>query len=148
MGVLTVRPFAQITREGKPPILMGVQPGDDHTETLDGDTADDRTFSVGAETTVTLWDATVSPVSAMSFLWIEAEASVVIELITDQNAGVGKEVFTITIEPGKPFMLGSNVSYANYTTNFAGGTLDVIDKILCRNLDADDAAEVRVVVAK
>lgn len=147
MGVLTYRPFAQITRDGKPPILMGVQPGDDHVETLNGDTADDRTFSIAAETTKTLWDATVSPVTALSFLWIETDADVMIELITDQNAGVGKEVFTITIEAGKPFVLGSGVSYANYTTNFAGGTLDVIDKILCRNLDTADAAEVRIVVA-
>lgn len=114
--------------------------------TVDGRVSDED-FSVAASTTVTLYDATVDSVSAFDFLWIESDEDVVLEFITDQNNGVGKEVYTVTlIGGGEPFLLGSNVSYANYTTNFAGGTLDVIDKILCRNLGTDTATVRRVVV--
>lgn len=114
--------------------------------TVDG-RASDETFSVAASTTVTLYDATVDAVSDFDFLWIESDEDVVLELITDQNNGVGKQSYTITVVGGgPPEILGSNVSYANYTTNFGGGTLDVIDKILCRNLGTDTATVRRVVV--
>lgn len=110
------------------------------------DAHDDRSFPIAQNTTKTLWDATTSPCADFDFLWIETDVEVIIELITDQNAGVGKEVYTTTLYPGVPFVLANDQSYANYTTNFAGGTLDVIDKILCRNLE-EDTATVRIVVA-
>lgn len=116
------------------------------TKTVDG-IVSDETFSVAASTTVTLYDSTVDSVSAFDFLHVESDEDVMLELITDQNNGVGKEVFTVTVTGGgEPFVLDSNVSYANYTTNFAGGTLDVIDKILCRNLGTETATVRRVVV--
>lgn len=114
--------------------------------TCDGRVSDED-FSVASSTTVTLYDATVDAVSAFDFLWIESDEDVMLELITDQNNGVGKEVYTIeVIGGGPPQIFSSNASYANYTTNFAGGTLDVIDKILCRNLGDDTATVRRVAV--
>lgn len=114
--------------------------------TCGSDAHDDRSFSIAQNTTKTLWDATTSPCADFDFLWIESDVEVIVELITDQNAGVGKEVYTVTLLPGCPLVLGTDQSYANYTTNFAGGTLDVIDKILCRNLE-EDTATVRIFVA-
>ena len=104
-------------------------------------------FSVAANTTVTLYDSTTDACDDFDFLWIDSNEDVILELITDQNNGVGKRSATIEVTGGgPPEILGSDASYANYTTNFAGGTLDVIDKILCRNLGTDTATVRRVVV--
>lgn len=101
---------------------------------------DFNTFAVAAAATATLWDATTSPCADFQFLWIESDLDdAVIELITDQNAGVGTEEFTLKLRRGVPFILAHNVSYANYTTNFAAGTLDVVDKILVKNLASSTA---------
>jgi hypothetical protein len=114
--------------------------------TCGSDAVDDREFSIAQNTTKTLWDATASPCTDFDFLWIESDVEVLLELITDQNNGTGKQSYTATVTPGVPFILASDQSYANYTTNFAAGTLDVIDKILCRNLE-EDTATVRIFVA-
>lgn len=147
MGTVVHNPRTVIRRAGHQPIFLGPDPGDEDAITLADDKVSDDLFTVGAETTVTLWDATASAVSAFSFLWIDTDATVVLELITDQNNGVGKRSATVTVSPESPFVLGSNASYANYTTVFAGGTLDVIDKILVRNNSTTDSAKVRRVVA-
>ncbi len=72
-----------------------------------------------------------------------------VELITDQGADVGTVVSTVQVAGtgttgsyGAGFSLASDTSYANYTTNFAAGTLDVIDKILVKNLSTTQAAKV------
>lgn len=114
--------------------------------TVDG-RASDQTFTVAASTTVTLYDATADACADFDFLWIESDKDVMLELITDQNDGVGKRSATVeVVGGGPPVIRGSDDSYANYTTNFGGGTLDVVDKILCRNLGTETATVRRVVV--
>ena len=147
MGVLTFRSFGVINRVDKPPVTFGAGPGDDTVVTLSSDNVDDRTFVVDTETTKVLWDATSSPVDALEFMWIDTDQEVVVELQTDANNGVGRELYTVTVIPGIPLALGSGQSYANYTVSFGGGTLDVIDKIQVRNLSTTDEAKVRIIVA-
>lgn len=147
MGTVILTSRAVVRREGYQPVFLGADPGDELSLTFDDDKLSDETFVVATETTVTLWDATVSACGDFVFLWIDTDASVVLELITDQNNGVGKRSATVTLVPGVPFELGSDASYANYTTAFAGGTLDVIDKILVRNNSTTDSARVRRLVA-
>ncbi|MBK7363157.1 MAG: hypothetical protein IPJ01_12780 [Micavibrio sp.] len=112
------------------------------------DKCDDSTFSVAAAGgTATLWDASSSACGDFDFLCIETDVEIVLELITDANNGVGREEFTVTVIPDVPFVLASKQSYANYTLAFAAGTLDVIDKITCKNLHATAAATVRRFIA-
>jgi hypothetical protein len=99
-----------------------------------------QTHSIAGSTTVTLFDAT-QDLADFDFLLIRADGELIVELVTDQNAGVGTEQYTVTVnggnntgEFGVPFVLANDQSYANYTINFGGGTLDVIDLIRARNL--------------
>lgn len=91
---------------------------------------------VGATTTLDLWISTASNPATFEFFFIVATGDILIELTTDTNAGVGTELYTIQVDAEAPFILSSDTSYANYTANFGGGTLDVIDRIRVRNAGA------------
>lgn len=102
--------------------------------------------------TTTTWDAWASgaeePLSDFDFLWIESELDgVQVELTIDKGAEVGREVLTITLKKDVPLVLADDAGFANYTVDFAGGTLDVIDQIRIRNPDGTNTANVRLFMA-
>ena len=111
---------------------------------------DRRVYSVAATTTKLVWDAaaTGEPATTFRFVWIRANAEdVFVQLVTDANSGVGDEYYTVELKKNLAFLLGSNASYANYTADFGGGTIDTIDEIWIRNTGSETAT-VEVVVAK
>lgn len=115
-----------------------------------GDNARDALFDVAgsgsSSPVVLLWSAAVDLPASFKFLVVESDQEVVVEFITDDGNDVGEEIFTVTVSPGLPLILGSDQSYANYVVNFGGGTLDVIETIRCKNLGAADA-KVRLLIA-
>lgn len=111
---------------------------------------DRRVYTVDATTTKLAWDsaATGQPATTFRFLWIKANVEdVYVQLVTDANSGVGDEYYTVELKKGLAFILGSQASYANYTADFGGGTIDTIDEIWIRNTGSAEAT-VEVVVAK
>jgi len=116
--------------------------------------ARETTLQIAASSVETLFDASSGPIGDFDFLLIASDRDVVLEFTTDQNDGVGDELYTMTLkgtgtegEYGVPVMLGSDVSIANYTENFGGGTDDVIDRIRAKNEDASNTANVIIIVA-
>lgn len=110
---------------------------------------------VAASTTVKILDLSVDQISAFSYLLLASDQDVMIELVTDDGNEVGERVYTIKLigsgtagTYGAPFQLLSNVSYANYTVNFAAGTLDYIETIRARNLSATTSAKVRLIAVQ
>lgn len=114
-----------------------------------GDDVHSQVFDVGITTTVKLLDVLTEDISAFTFLVIvSTKANVVIELVTDDGAEVGEMLATFVLAANVPFILATDDSYANYTVNFAGGTLDVIETIRVRNLSTTDTAKVRIFTVK
>lgn len=106
-----------------------------------------RTIDVDATTTVTLWTL-ADPIAAFQAVVLVAVGEdLMLELITDSAADVGTELFTMLLAEDVPFVLGGDDSYANYTTNFGGGTLDKIESIRVRNLTSNDASVKMMTVA-
>lgn len=87
--------------------------------------------------------------TSFKFLWIESDLDgVQLELTCDANAGIGRVQMVVYLNADKPFVLCSNASIANYTANFGGGTVDVIDTIRVKNPTGTLAsANVRVFLA-
>ena len=111
---------------------------------------DRRVYEIAAATTKLVWDSAATGQSAttFSFVWIRANAEdVFVQLVTDANGGVGDEYYTIELKKNLAFILGSNASYANYTADFGGGTIDTIDEIWVRNTGGETVT-IEVVVAK
>lgn len=104
-----------------------------------------KTLSTG-----TTWDAwgfsTEEPLSAFQYAFILSDLSgVMIELTTDKAGTYGTQVFTLGLIANVPQTLCSNVSYANYSADFGGGTLSVINRLRINNPSALAAsANVRV----
>lgn len=100
----------------------------------------DRTLTIANGATAVLWDAAAATnVTDFDFLWITSDQNIQIELNTDQNNSIGDEFGTVTVGPNAPLVLASDDSYANYTANFATGTLDVIDRIRAKNSSGSTA---------
>lgn len=107
----------------------------------------DMTKSLAAGATWTPWGGqTPDAVSAFSFLFILSDTTgVQLELMVDRDATYGTRSFCLSLQANKPLILPADDAYANYTTNFAAGTLDVIDKLLLKNPSAaTQTATVRV----
>ena len=94
--------------------------------------------TVAQNTTVNLLDVT-QDLADFDFLFVVSDQDVMLELVTDDDDGVGEEAYTVELKAGIPFLLASDTSYANYTVNFGGGTLDVITTVRARNLGATTA---------
>ena len=136
MATLDLYQFFTVTINGIP-YTMGSMAAPDQI-TLGDETVFWERRSIAASAT---WDAwatgTEEPLTDFDFLCCESNGSdVVIELTTDKGAEVGTEVYTYQLTADVPFILTSDDSYANYTVDFAGGTLDVIDQIRIKNLNA------------
>ncbi len=109
--------------------------------------------TVPALTTVNLFDYS-SDLASFKFLWISSDFDLMMELTTDAAGAYGVQYATqkilgsgIANKYGIANMLGSNVSYGNYTHNFGGGTLAAIDKVLIRNLSSTQAAKCVILAA-
>ena len=66
------------------------------------------------------------------------------ELTIDKGAEVGTVVSTVELKAKKALILNSDGAWANYTVDFAAGTLDVIDQIRIHN--PSGSANVRAVL--
>ncbi len=107
-----------------------------------------QVYQVTAGSTQQILHPVYSAADTFSFLWVRAnQDDVYLELVTDDNASIGTEAYTVLLKKGLAFLLGSDNSYANYTRNFAGGTIDVIDQVNVKNTGSATAT-VEVVVAK
>lgn len=104
-----------------------------------------KTIEVAQNTTKTLFDAT-NDLTEFDMAFVLSDQDVYLEITIDANNGVGDEYIAIKIPADRWFILPSNVGYANYTVNFGGGTLDVIDRLRVRNLGAT-TANVTVIAA-
>lgn len=101
--------------------------------------SDIRRDVVAQNTTKTLLDVTAGPLTDFDFACIVSDQDVHVELICDDDASIGQKELTVKLLANCPFVLSSDVSYANYTANFGGGTLDKITTIRVRNLGATSA---------
>lgn len=87
---------------------------------------------VAAGATTTLF--TTDNLADFNLMVITSTASnVFAELTTDVSGGVGTELATIELSSKVPYILASNRSYANYTANFAGGSVDAIERVRVKN---------------
>lgn len=99
----------------------------------------------------TLWDYQHG-LTDFTFCRIETDVGtaalpVMLELTTDLAAAVQVGYSTVALRSGFPYVLFSSKSYANYTANFAGGTMETIQRFRVKNLNAT-SANVRIWLAK
>jgi hypothetical protein len=95
-------------------------------------------FTVANNATVDLWEPSSGPVGGFEIAVIRPSVDMFLEITVDSNAGVGTELMALKLRAGWPFILSNDIAYANYTVNFGGGTLDVIDRLRVRNLSGGD----------
>lgn len=110
----------------------------------------DNTKSVAVGETWDAWGVEDNdPVSAFEFLWVRSDIDgVLVELTCDKGNNVGVCVFALELKAGIPLRLRGDGAMANYTADFATGTLDVIDRVRIKNPSTNsDAAKVRVFLA-
>jgi len=86
-------------------------------------------------TTVTLWSSTASPLTTFSFLAAWSDGEVELEL-TCNDGDANEAIFTVELQNGIPFMLGSDDS--RYNPGSVSGSADVIDLIRVKNGAATD----------
>jgi hypothetical protein len=113
--------------------------------TCAGGSVHDQTVDLATATTTTLFNTT-EDLADFDFLFITSTQDIYLELTTDLDASVGDEVYTVPVTANVPFVLARDDSYANYTVNFGGGTLDVIQRIRARNVSGSTAT-IRIVAA-
>lgn len=111
----------------------------------------DSTVSIAASTTVVLYDPTLSSVpftttAPLALILLSDTDDVEIEFTTNED-NAAEAIGLITLKAGVPWALGDLAGRFNYTTDAFAGTLDTIDKIRAKNLNADAAARVRMWIA-
>lgn len=140
--------FGELAAGGK--VYRWGVPSQPTSHTVTADNVRDAQFLVEGSgegsPVVLLWTALVDLPASFSLLVLESDQEIVVEFVTDDGGEVGEEVYTVTVSPGIPLILGSDQGYADYTVNFADGTLDVIEAIRAKNLGATDA-NVRLLLA-
>lgn len=117
------------------------------TKTVDG-IVKDETKQIAITSTWDFWKTGAEePLTDFDLLYIVSDLDgVLVELTTDTGADVGKVVYTIELKKNDPLIINEDGSHANYTADFATGTLDMIDEIRIRNPDGATAANVRAVL--
>ena len=105
----------------------------------------DKIFSIAASGgTAKVFDvADNQNLTDFEFLWIVPSVDVLIQLNVDDNNGVGERFFTFRAKANVPFIMSSNVAFANSSDSF-GGTSDFLERINVKN-DGSSAAKVRVI---
>lgn len=111
-------------------------------------TVKDELKAIGTTTTWDFWlTGSEEPLTDWELLYVETDLDgVLVELTTDQDGGVGKVVYTLEVKKDFPLLIVNDGSHANYTADFATGTLDVIDQIRIRNPSGATTANVRAVL--
>ena len=100
-----------------------------------------KTIDLAASGTVTIWDPTVDAgetVQGFEYLFVKSDKDIHVEF-TINEGHASETVFTVKVPAGRWVLLPSDVAY--YNGGFAG-TLDVIDKVRLKELNAV-AAKVR-----
>ena len=104
--------------------------------------------TVGTTTTKTLYESSTDLPATFSLALIACDFDVYLEQIADNDGSIGDEAFAqllrgsgVANKWGIPFIIPKQAAYANYSKNFAGGTVDVITTIRCRNLSSSQIAE-------
>lgn len=108
----------------------------DYQEKTISDPYFDKTWSIPIDTTIDAWgfSGVDESLSDFDYCFIQSDKSgLYAEFTVDNNATYGTEVFALGIGTIIPLILPTNAAYANYTADFAAGTIDVIDKIRLRN---------------
>lgn len=129
--------FGELAVGGK--VYKWGTPSQPTRHSVTGDNVRDSVVAVANAATALLWTALVDIPSSFNLLVLESDQDVVVEFVTDDGNDVGEEAYTVTLKAGWPLTLGADGSYANYTVNFGGGTLDVIETIRCENNSGSDA---------
>jgi hypothetical protein len=112
---------------------------------------EERDYAIADAATQNCWDPgavdTENP-QTFSFLAIWADGAVDVAFHCDDNAGVGKVVFTLRVTEDVPLILGADDSYANVgADNAFSGTLDVIDRIYINNTSGA-TRKVKMIIAE
>lgn len=146
---LSLYSFMSVKLDGRPIEAGSLQ----IPATLQIESVHDQVVSVGTSTTVDIFDV-ADDLADFDFLWVQTDFDLMLELVTDSNASIGRMPYTVGLKGsgvanqyGPPFLLARDDSYANYTITFGGGTLDLIERITVRNLSATQAARCLVIAA-
>lgn len=117
--------------------------------TITGD-AHFQVVTVATETTADIFNVDTD-IGDFDLLWVQADFDLFVELTVDKGGDVGTVPIPLYIPGsgtansfGRPLIIPSNISKANYTINFAGGTNDVIDRVRVRNESTTQAAKVLI----
>lgn len=104
--------------------------------------------TVATSTAIEIFDVD-NNLADFDFLLVASDFDLQLQMIVDQDDDVGRVAFTLPLtgsgtaeEYGPPIILCDDDSYANYTYDYAGGTLDVIERINVKNLSTTQAAQV------
>lgn len=111
----------------------------------------DKTFSIPVNTTIDAWgfSGVDESVSDFDYCFILSNKSgLYAEFTVDKGGEVGTVPFTLGLVANIPLPLPTKLAFANYTADFAGGTVDQIDRIRLHNPAGNSAgtALVRLVL--
>jgi hypothetical protein len=108
-----------------------------------------RTKQLAANAKTDLWLAADEPsLGDFELLLVKSDQDgVILELETDTGNEVGNEWATIELKKNIWFILCSDGSWANYTADFAAGTLDTIEVIRARQVSGGTTANVVLIIA-
>jgi len=96
-----------------------------------------KRFSVASGTTVTVWDPTVDASEAASdfdFALFLSDGNVDLEMTVNEG-DANEQIGTVRLTDKLPLMLGADDGYSGATQGL-GGTLDVIDKLLIKEVSS------------
>ncbi len=98
-------------------------------------------IEIAASATITLWDSAAASenITDFDYLFIANKGTNTfeIELVIDDNDGIGEELQTHVIPVDASFVLYSKSAYANHSAGDAfGGTLDTIERIRVKEPNA------------
>lgn len=96
-----------------------------------------RSVTIEDGNSLKIFDADEAPGGFDVLMLLVDTDGVDVELRTDQNAGVGRMVFTISPIANVPVFLDPR-SMANYTADFATGTADSIERVTVKNSTGED----------
>ena len=114
----------------------------------------ERRVTVAAEETAVLFDGaqTDTAFATASFVWVRSDRDCVLELTYDTANTYGTVIQTQYVKGtdetgimGPAVCLPDARAYANYTVDFAAGTLVYVDKIQVKNTDTADSAIVEFI---
>lgn len=113
-------------------------------------------IEIAASGTAELFDgAETDPFATAKMIWVASDRDCVLQLTFDTAGQYGKEVITLAVEGsgeagvmGPPTQLPLAQAYANYTEDFADGTLVYCDRVTIKNTDSSNAAYVEAFIGK